>query len=194
MDVNEFLPLIPDGLYDPSEVILIGSHLTPAPEEKPDLSADSSPDAMSKMKTYLEALMVGEMQLHSDLLQKLRLVALRDETQFASGEKPEANCPTVALIYAYGYEGHSYRLTKPRIMIVKGEGKPYQEVGSSGAAGDMIGKLYVWHMSKHQQTVSVEVETGDLKSLVLDANQPGNRSVQSYSAHMQMAHRGGKLS
>lgn len=190
MDVNEFTPLVPDGLYDPSEVVLIGSHLTPSPGEKPD-PGDQSTDAQSKMNSYLEALMTGEMQLHSDIAQKLTLVATRYTSSTTTDSKLELGCPAVALIYAYGYEGHVYRLPKPRIMIVKGEGKPY--AATEGSSGDTTGKLYVWHMSKHEKTVSVGVETGDLQSLVLDANQPGNRSVQSYSAHMQMAHRGGKL-
>lgn len=29
MDANEILPLIPDGYYDPSEIVLIGSHMEP---------------------------------------------------------------------------------------------------------------------------------------------------------------------
>ena len=42
--------------------------------------------------------------------------------------------------------------------------------------------------------VALEVESGSLEQLVLEANMPGNRSVSAYGAHMQMAHRGGKIS
>jgi hypothetical protein len=189
MDANEILPLIPDGHYDPSEIILIGSHMEPSPKEE----APSSRASSSKKKEYLDLLCTGEMNVRSDFAHQLHLVAKPKVRPNATGEL-EMQCPTIALIYAYGYEGHTYRLPKPRIMIVKGAGKPYEAVPTEGPSPSLTGKLFMWRMSKHHKTVSIEIESGDLEQLVLEANQPGNRAVNSYAAHMQMSHRGGKLS
>ena len=101
--------------------------------------------------------------------------------------------PAVALIYAYGYEGHTYRLAKPRIMIVVGKALPY-EPSAQDPSASLTGDLSMWLMSKHDQTISIAVESGTLEKLVLEGNQPGNRAVNSYAAHMQTSHRGGKLS
>jgi len=49
-------------------------------------------------------------------------------------------------------------------------------------------------LSKYDETISISVESGSLEKLVLEGNQPGNRAVNSYAAHMQTSHRGGKLS
>lgn len=189
MDPKEILPLIPDGYYDPSEVILIGSHMEPSPKgEIP------GKDATKRQRDdYVEKLCTGEMKVRSDFAHQLNLVAVPKVTPNASGDL-ELQCPTIALIYAYGYEGHSYRLTKPRIMIVAGEGKPYDSENEQSPSPALTGKLFMWRMSKHSQTISIEVESGELEKLVLEANQPGNRAVNSYAAHMQMSHRGGKLS
>jgi hypothetical protein len=71
-------------------------------------------------------------------------------------------------------------------MVVEGRGEPYEQGGGSS------GKLFMWRMSKHSHTVSIEVECGSVESLVLEGNQPGNRSVTSYHSHMQLSHRGGR--
>jgi hypothetical protein len=189
MDANEILPLIPQGHYDPSEIILIGSHMEPSPKDGPP-----DEDATSRQKgDYLEKLCTGEIKVRSDFAHQLHMIAKPKIRPNASGE-PELQCPTIALIYAYGYEGHTYRLSKPRIMIVKGSGAPYESTPPEGPSPSLTGKLFMWRMSKHHKTVSIEIESGELEQLVLEANQPGNRAVNSYAAHMQMSHRGGKLS
>ncbi len=189
MDAHDILPLIPDGFYDPSEIVLIGAHMEPAPKLKPTAYIDEK-NMSDKDRT---ALCTGEMRVRSDFAKQLNLVAVPKVRQNEEG-KDEETCPTIALIYAYGYEGHTYRLPKPRIMIVHGAGKPYESTRDRDPSPSLTGRLYMWRLSKHQQTISIEVESGELERLVLDANQPGNRAVNSYSAHMQMAHRGGKLS
>ena len=188
MDPNEFLPLIPDGNYDPSEIVLIGSHLEPSPTLKP--MQDVSEKNMEQAD--IEKLCTGTMRVRSDFAYQLNLMAIPKASPDRDGNL-KISLPTIALIYAYGYEGHTYRLTKPRIMIVRGAGRPY-EGGTKDPSPSLTGKLFMWRLSKHHQTISIEVESGDLETLVLEANQPGNRAVNSYAAHMQMSHRGGKLS
>lgn len=191
MDAKDILPLVPDGQYDPSEVVLIGSHLDPSPSEEAisgTLAAVKAQAAADKKEVLLagkdrDALGTGELRVRSDFADTLSLTASSED---------EADAPTVALIYAYGFEGHYYRLSKPRIMIVEGMGSPYDPAAGDPAA--LIGQLFMWRVSKHTQTISIDVESGTIERLVLEANQPGNRAVHSYSAHMQMSHRGGKLS
>ena len=189
MDPKEIIPLIPDGFYDPSEIVLIGSHMEPSPKLKP--SQDISESNMDDED--VAKLCSGQMRVRSDFVHQLNLTAIPKMVDDDAGHK-RLTCPTIALIYAYGYEGHTYRLSKPRIMIVDGAGRPYKGTEDQGPASSLTGKLFMWRLSKHQQTISIEVESGDLEKLVLDANQPGNRAVNSYAAHMQMSHRGGKLS
>lgn len=205
-DINDMLSLIPKGLYDPSELVLIGSHVEPSPEGRPEdkesdadgaQSEGSDPadpaKAQEKRLTAKDARRTGHLRVRSDFAISLSLTAHPVEVTKPSGAVENSN-PTIALIYAYGYEGHTYRLSKPRIMIVRGNGEPYEAGRDTNDSRPVSGKLYMWRLSKHQHTISIEVESGELEKLVLEANQPGNRSVNSYAAHMQMSHRGGKLS
>ena len=57
----------------------------------------------------------------------------------------------------------------------------------------VAGKLTMWRMSKHDRTASLEVTSGSIEKLVLEDNQPGNTSAISYHSHMQLSHRGGRL-
>ena len=187
MDPNEIIPLIPDDYYDPSDVVLIGSHMAPSP-----IGEVLQDNATAKQREeYTDKLAAGEMHIRCDYADKLILTA-KSKDGAKTGKGSENECPTIALIYAYGYEGHNYRLDKPRIMIVQGSGKPYNAGGEDAETAPKTGVLYMWRMSKHHHTISIEVESGELEKLVLEANQPGNRAVNSYGAHMQMSHRGGK--
>lgn len=189
MDAKDILSLIPDSLYDPSEIVLIGSHMHPSPE----VTVQTDPNGKTRAVLQPEdeaKLAKGYMRVRSDFVEQLDLTAVPPK----NGEGQNTAVPTMALIYAYGYEGHSYRLAKPRIMIVNGRGEPYEATQEKDPPEPLTGQLYMWRLSKHDQTISIEVESGDLEKLVLEANQPGNRAVNSYAAHMQMSHRGGKLS
>lgn len=73
-------------------------------------------------------------------------------------------------------------------MIVSGEATAYK----SSKSGEASQTLHMWRMSKHDHSVSIEIESGPLTSLVLENNAPGGRST-TYAAHMQLAHRGGRL-
>lgn len=190
MDANEILPLIPDDFYDPSEIILIGSHMEPAPSGPLPTGKKVTSDMRD---AYVELLCSGEIKVRSDFAHMLHMKAVPKVRPNSSGEL-EIQCPTIALIYAYAYEGHTYRLAKPRIMIVKGPGKVYGATSDADGDEPITNKLFMWRMSKHHKTISIEIESGDLEQLVLESNQPGNRAVNSYAAHMQMSHRGGKLS
>lgn len=149
-----------DGrVYDPNEIVLVGTTLDGKPTE-------------------------GKIKVVSDRIDALKLSC-----------DPKKDMPAaIAVIYAYAFEGHTYRLPKPRIMVVSGKGEPYGPATKVDPDDKGSGQLKMWRMSKLDNTVSVEVESGTLEALVLDSNTPGNRSVTSYASHMQLSHRGGKLS
>jgi hypothetical protein len=169
MNTKDLTALIHNGDYDPSEIILIGTHMKP----------------WSAEDQHLE---IGFMEINSDFASKLKL-----EARYPPNNGTKSQTPALALIYAYGYEGHSYRLPKPRIMIVNGPGEVFgSEQDNEGSAAES--KLFRWRLSKDDKTISIEVQSDTLEKLVLEANKPGNRAVNSYGAHMQMSHRGGKLS
>lgn len=172
-------------MYDPSEVVLIGAHLEPS--ERDGFEAD--PADGPRTQTAMER-QQGLIKVQSDLVRSLLLICHPiEETQ---GSQIEVSTdPSLAVIYAYAYEGHPYRLPKPRIMVVDGPGEVY--TGSKGQETGQRSKLFMWRMSKHNHSLSIEIESGSIDTLVLDANTPGNRSVTSYHSHMQLAHRGGRL-
>lgn len=191
--MEEIRPLIPKGNYDPSEVVLIGSHMEPSPHAQQD-PEDNADTTRPRPESADEARREGWMRVRSDFASLLVLEVEPAVAGLDAKGEVKLTRPTIALIYAYGYEGHMYRLAKPRIMIVEGDGRPYEATRDNDPSESITGKLYMWRLSKHQQTISIEVESGELEKLVLEANQPGNRAVNSYAAHMQMSHRGGKLS
>ncbi len=191
MDADEILAIIPsDGrLYDPNEIVLIGSHMEPSPIGKSEPSAGA--EGGEEQIGAKEARRTGHLRVVSDVADKLTLTAHSVKEVTQSGVERDTD-PTMAIIYAYAFEGHTYRLPKPRIMVVRSVGEPYQAKAGDDSSS-VTGKLYMWRMSKHQHAVSIEVESGALETLVLQGNQPGNRSVNSYQAHMQLSHRGGRL-
>lgn len=186
--IADIMAMLPKGAYDPSEVVLIGSHMDPAP-----ISKTNSKDPSSEDKKARDARRTGRLRVRSDFASTLTLHAHPDSVTDADPSDIDQD-PTVALIYAYGFEGHSYRLSKPRIMIVRGKGEAFNARPDFGTLESLTGELFLWRTSKHQQTISIEVESGSVETLILDSNRPGNRSVSAYSAHMQMSHRGGKIS
>ena len=169
---------IADEPYDPSGITLIGVEMGPKTSEN------------VKDKNELEERCTGRIRVWSDFVEEVVVQAV---PKVIREDGRPSQIPAVALIYAYGYEGHTYRLAKPRIMIVVGKALPY-EPSAQDPSASLTGDLSMWLMSKHDQTISIAVESGTLEKLVLEGNQPGNRAVNSYAAHMQTSHRGGKLS
>lgn len=174
MNTEELAGLLPNGEYDPSEIILIGTHMKPWTHENEKKNRDTA-----------------YMKIASDYANKLKLVASPPSDKTPHGASAD---PALAVIYAYGYEGYSYRLPKPLIMIVNGSGEPFGSDSDNGPSSSTDAVLYKWHLSKNDKSVSIDVECDTLEKLILEGNQPGNRAVNSYAAHMQMSHRGGKLS
>jgi hypothetical protein len=91
---------------------------------------------------------------------------------------------SVGIIYGYAHEGHCYKLPKPQIMLLTDVPKNITD-GDCGYRGDL--GYSVWKIDKLERAVVLDVRTDDIKTLVLDANTPGNRSPLAYAQEMALA-------
>lgn len=113
---------------------------------------------------------------------------------------------SVGVIYGYAYEGHCYKLPKPKIMILpvpphkiiaakcecKGDDDDEHQREHNCNCGCECGysaKLgyVVWSVDKLERAVTLDIRSDDLKTLVLDENLPGNRSPLAYAQSMALA-------
>jgi hypothetical protein len=93
----------------------------------------------------------------------------------------------IAVIYGYAFEGHCYRLDKPRLMV-------FEHTATEDAEGCGFDKPYkMWRIGSKRMLMELNTSVGPAETLVLEANKPGNRAPNTYGDHMQLAHRGGRL-
>jgi hypothetical protein len=100
---------------------------------------------------------------------------------------------TCGIIVGYAYEGHTYDLPKPKIMIIPTipekeipeDDSGYKQKESSGYA--------VWLVDKLDECLEFEMNQGFVEQIILDANLPGKRAPNMYAGRMMMGHRGGRL-
>jgi hypothetical protein len=93
----------------------------------------------------------------------------------------------IAVIYGYAFEGHCYRLDRPRLLVF--------EASTEGPAqGCGFESPYImWRISSKTLLLEVATNVGTAEDLIIDANLPGNRPPNTYGNKMQLAHRGGRL-
>lgn len=94
---------------------------------------------------------------------------------------------TMAVVYGYAYEGGCYRLDMPKLLIFK---------GGEGADADGCGfaaPYKMWRISPRDDVLKLGAVVDTAKEAILEANKPQNRGPNTYGNHMQLAHRGGRL-
>lgn len=98
------------------------------------------------------------------------------------------------VIVAYAFEGHTYDLPKPKIMILPV--KPEDDIppDDSGYELKKDAGYAVWLVDKLDECAEFELTQGFVEQLVLDANLPGKRAPNMYVGRMMLGHRSGKLS
>lgn len=100
---------------------------------------------------------------------------------------------TCGIIVGYSYEGHTYDLPKPKIMIIPTlpEAKiPHDDSGFDAKESEGYA---VWLVDKLDECVEFELNQGFVEQLILDANLPGKRAPNMYAGRMMMGHRSGRL-
>jgi hypothetical protein len=100
---------------------------------------------------------------------------------------------SVGIIFGYAYEGHTYDLPKPKIMMIPAnpERIPDDDSGYDLKSGE---GYMVWIVDKLDQCVEIDVNQGFIEQIVLEANLPGKRAPTMYAGRMMMGHRSGRLS
>jgi hypothetical protein len=164
------IPALPSKVYVPDEIILYGVELS------------------KKITGGISGLIsIGN---HVD--QEIKLsVGISKEHGTATGADY-----TIATIYGYAYEGHCYRMDKPSILVFRHGDTQEPAFGCGFGAHEKKrdGSTYsMWRLRPPQEILQLEMTVGTLQSVVLDANLPGRRGPSTYAAHMQLAHRGGRL-
>ncbi|MES0138113.1 hypothetical protein NKJ88_24675 [Mesorhizobium sp. M0016] len=112
---------------------------------------------------------------------------------FMLGSSPEQKT-SCGIIVGYAYEGHTYDLPKPKIMIIPAFPEPKIPADDSEFDAKEPEGYAVWLVDKLDECVELEMNQGFVEQIVLEANLPGKRSPTMYASKMTMGHRGGKLS
>ena len=94
----------------------------------------------------------------------------------------------IGVIYGYSYEGHCYDLPKPLIMFLPCPPHQLKSGDCECDCGYGPGLGYaVWQIDKLEDVIVIDIRIDDVKTLILDANLPGNRSPLAYSQTMRLA-------
>jgi hypothetical protein len=153
---------------------------------EPQLAARYGPDEIILYGVNLNSRMTKGVREASIPFGKLSLAS------FVRDEKDTPLAPdkiALAVVYGYSFEGHCYRLDKPKLMIFEygGEGEPATGCGFGG-------QYLMWRITTKTNLLELVVSADLAEELLLKANLPGNRNPTTYGASMQLAHRGGQLS
>ena len=98
------------------------------------------------------------------------------------------------IIVGYAYEGHTYDLPKPKIMLLPVAPEFTIPDDDSGYKLKEAENYAVWIVDKLDECIEFEMNQGFVEQLVLEANLPGKRAPSMYAAKMMMGHRSGRLS
>lgn len=99
---------------------------------------------------------------------------------------------TCGIIVGYAYEGHTYDLPKPKIMLIPTMPQAIPD-DDSGYERKAAANYRLWIVDKLDQCVEFEMNQGFIEQIVLEANLPGKRAPTSYAGRSSLGHRSGKL-
>lgn len=101
---------------------------------------------------------------------------------------------SAGIVVAYAFEGHTYDLPKPKIMIIPTLPEPRIPDDDSGFDRKESEGYAVWIVDKLDECIEFEMNQGFVEQLVLESNLPGKRAPNMYAGRMMMGHRSGRLS
>lgn len=157
--------------FNPSEVRLYGRN-----EYCPEGSKDEPGDAGVK------PIRDGDIEGASDRIK------LKVGKCFILIDPRKVEIVSIGVIYGYAFEGHCYKLPKPKIMYlpVKAGEIPGDDCGCDCGYSQALG-YSVWSLDKLERVIALDVRSDDLKTLILDENLPGNRSPLAYAQTQSLA-------
>ena len=107
------------------------------------------------------------------------------------GAEHKSSKPVLAAVYSYSFEGHCYRMARPRIFLVNDAvDQPAIGCGFSQPADEAF---RMWRVNSQSPLVELSATIDTTQKLILDAQLPGKRAPNTYNDDMQLAHRGGRL-
>ncbi len=105
----------------------------------------------------------------------------------------------VASTIAYAFEGHCYRFDRPKVMVFTYDLPDAPAQGCGFELPDPVpnplppNTYRMWRIRTKTQILELDTRADLAETIVLEANLPGKRSLNTYSLDMQLAHRGGRL-
>ncbi|AZO28954.1 MULTISPECIES: hypothetical protein [Mesorhizobium] len=203
------------GAFNATQVRLYGVPGLPKPEHKNDFGGINTIVKENQYAITFSKLAEGDLDYTDELLQSIRLMFDKQEDKKPDSSyvfvksvlenymllisaidiQPETKKDTKkfssGIIFGYAYEGHTYDLPKPKIMLIPA---PPLEIPSDDSGYDLKKDYYrVWIVDKLDQCVEFEMNQGFIEQLVLEANLPGKRSPTMYAARQALGHRSGRL-
>ncbi|NGO52163.1 hypothetical protein [Allomesorhizobium camelthorni] len=121
------------------------------------------------------------------------VIALKNKTE-TIGKIDLRKQLSCGIIVGYAYEGHTYDLPKPKIMLLPVAPEITIPLDDSGYKRKESENYAVWIVDKLDECVEFEMNQGFVEQLVLEANLPGKRAPTMYAGRMMMGHRSGRLS
>jgi hypothetical protein len=100
----------------------------------------------------------------------------------------DKNLITIAVAYGYAFEGHCYRLDRPKLLIFEHDDDKPAEGCGFGVAG-----YSMWRVRSKTELLEIVLSVDLAEKLILEANLPGNRAPNTYGNSMQLAHRDGRV-
>jgi len=97
------------------------------------------------------------------------------------------------IIVGYAYEGHTYDLPKPKVMILPTLPEPRIPPDDSEFDKKEAEGYAVWIVDKLDDCAEFDVSQGFIEQIVLEANLPGKRAPTMYAGRMMLGHRSGKM-
>lgn len=201
-------PVWPTKPYDPTAIRLYGINLTDI-TDRPNINI-SFLNQRKCTKNPVSGLSLNLFRSDDPKKIDAKAGATAQENAEQSGEHANGDGADqadwrIAVIYSYAFEGHCYSLDKPKIMVF--EAKPDEAAIGCGyetfhslenpvAAAipyDLKALWRMWLVDRLDRVVEFSIDQGFFEELILEANKPGKRSPSTYAAHIQMAHRGGRL-
>lgn len=101
----------------------------------------------------------------------------------------------IAVVYSYSFEGHCYRLDRPKVLLFWGADDAPAEGCGFEPPPDLTTAFHyrMWRVRMKTRILELTTRVDLAEKLILEDNLPGKRAPNTYNGEMLLAHRGGRL-